>query len=104
MIDDLTFAELRLASKLNKAPGRAMAMAQLAELAKTLVPENMIERFMDGESIEAHTRLIRQGRGLPLLTKTLADIVIQIDRFAALNDIDLAAAIRQQLDPHKPAA
>ena len=38
MIDDLTFAELRLASKLNKAPGRAMAMAQLAELAKTLVP------------------------------------------------------------------
>jgi len=104
MIDDLTFAELRLASKLHKPHTAAMAMTQLTELAKTLVPGNMIERFMDGEPIDAYTRLLRRQGSGPLLTQTLAEIVIQIDRFAALNDIDLAAAIRQQLDPHKPAA
>lgn len=96
---DLTFAELRLASKVSKAPGRAMAMAELAELAQTIMPSNMMERFMDGESIEAHTRLISQGRGLGLITQILADMVIQIDRFAALNNIDLAAAIRQRSKP-----
>ena len=94
---DLTFAELRLASKLHK-PTRAMAVAQLMELAQTIVPANMVERFIDGESIEAHTRLIRQQGSRPLLAKTLADMVIQIDRFAAINHIDLAAAIRQRFE------
>lgn len=98
MTNDLTFAELRRASKSSKAPGRAMAMAELAELAQTVVPSNMLERFMDGESIEAHTRLIRQGRGLGLITQILVDMMIQIDRFADMNHIDLAAAIRQRLE------
>jgi hypothetical protein len=94
---DLTFNELRLASKLHKPPSAKEAMAQLTELAQ-LVPTQTLERFMDGEAIDAHTRLIRQRGGHGLLAQTLADMVIQIDRFAAINDIDLAAAIRQRFD------
>lgn len=97
MIDDLTFAELRLASKLHKLNTKE-AMAQLMELAQNFPPQTL-ERFMDGEPIDAHTRLVRQRGRHGLLAQTLADIVIHIDRFAAMNDIDLAAAIRGRFDP-----
>lgn len=96
---DLTFNELRLASKLHKPTGATLAVAELEELARSLVPSQTLERFLDGEAIDAQTRLIRsKPHAQSLLTQTLADIVIQIDRFAAMNDIDLAAAIRQRLD------
>jgi hypothetical protein len=100
----LTFDELRLASALHQ-PTRAVAMAELTELARTLIPLQTLERFLDGETIDAHTRLLRQhDSALPLLARALADMVIQIDRFAALNSIDLAAAIRQRFDeiPKQP--
>jgi hypothetical protein len=97
MPDDLTFGELRLASMLHK-PTAAVAVAQLAELAKSF-PTQTLERFMDGAAIDAHTRLIRQNKNnLELFAQTLADMVIQIDRFAALNDIDLAASIRKRFE------
>ena len=95
--DPLTFDELRLASKLHKLNTK-QAMAQLTELAQNFPPQTL-ERFMDGEPINAHMRLVRQHGGYGLLVQTLADIVIHIDRFAAMNDIDLAAAIRQRFEP-----
>ena len=94
-VDSLTFAELRLASKLHK-PTKLEAMAELQELARNLVPQQTLERFLDAEPTDAHVRLMRQTGVTGQLAYTLAGIVIQIDRFAALNDIDLAAAIRQR--------
>lgn len=96
-IDDLTFAELRLASHLHK-PSVGEAMAALIALTEQLGPQT-VDSFLAGEEIESHVRLLRQKGGLPLLTQVLADMVIQIDRFAAVNNIDLAAAIRARFDP-----
>jgi hypothetical protein len=97
---DLTFNELRLASKLYMPPGGAQGfLAQLNELARHMIPAQTLERFMDGEPIDAHIRVIRQTDRGGVLAKTLADMVIQIDRFAAMNGIDLAAEIRKRFEP-----
>jgi hypothetical protein len=99
-MNDLTFAELRLATKLHKLPNVKEAMAQLTELAQNIIPAQTVERFVDeGVVDEATRRLIRKKDHSGLLAKTLADIVILIDRFAAANRIDLATAIRERFDP-----
>jgi hypothetical protein len=93
-MSELTFAEMRARSKQVQPHNAATAVAALTELARALPPQIM-ERFMDGESTDVDTRMIRRNN--ILIAQTLADMVIQIDRFADMNGIDLEAHIRRRL-------
>jgi hypothetical protein len=79
-INDLTFAELRLAS---------MLLPPDLELSFTKL------RFTD--------MLLPITQNLPpeALAQALAEMVIWLDRLAASRDIDLASAIRERLDPSR---
>ena len=94
MMGNLSFAELREAGKLHKIDA-ATAIAQLTELARILPPQIM-ERHLNGEATSTDTRMMRRN-GL-LLAETLANMVIQIDKFAAMNGIDLADHVRRRLE------